>query len=85
MIRRFLTRILIVVLIAACVYNWQQTRALQNQVAALQARPRLVTVVSRSDPPPAALPGRWHQYKQQFLHRAAMRLTMKKVFSYVKL
>ncbi len=38
MIRRFFTRILIVVLIGFSGYNWVQTRMLQAQVADLEAR-----------------------------------------------
>ena len=93
MIRRFLTRILIVILIAACVYNWQQTQALEAQVEALKmqaASPRQITVIethpAETRPGLAALPGQWNHYKQQFLHRtAAVRSTSKKVLSYVKL
>lgn len=93
MIRRFLTRILIVVLIAACVYNWQQTQILQAQVAALQAqaaRSRQATVLETRSPETspglAALPGQWSHYKQKLLTRTAtMWSTSKKVLSYVKL
>ncbi len=92
MIRRFLTRVLIVILIAACAYNWQQTQKLQGQVAALQAQaaqPRQVTVIETPAPEPhgslSALPAQWQHYKQQVLHRAGLlRSTSKKVFSYVK-
>jgi hypothetical protein len=38
MIRRFFTRVLLVILIAACGYNGWQTHLLQQQVAQLQAR-----------------------------------------------
>lgn len=38
MIRRFLTRILLVVLLGSCGYNWLQVRALQAQVEDLRAR-----------------------------------------------
>lgn len=91
MIRRFLTRILIVVLIAACVCNWLQVRTLQSQVAALEvqaAQPRQVTVIETRAPEThqsslAALPTQW---LQQWLHRAAsLRSTSKKALSYVKL
>ena len=37
MIRRFLTRVLILILIAACGYNWLQVQQLQGQVQQLQA------------------------------------------------
>ena len=82
MIRRFLTRILIVILIAACVYNWQQTQMLQAQVTALEAQAAL----HRQSEMRPGLPGQWNHYKQQFLDRtAAVRSTSKKVLSYVKL
>ena len=38
MIRRFLTRILMVILIAFCGYNWLQVQTLQRQVRDLQTR-----------------------------------------------
>ena len=38
MIRRFLTRILMVVLIAACAYNWLQVRRLEAEVGQLKTR-----------------------------------------------
>ncbi len=38
MIRRFLTRILMVLLIAFCGYNWFQVQSLQGQVRDLQTR-----------------------------------------------
>lgn len=38
MIRRFLTRILMVILIAFCGYNWLQVQRLQTQVSGLNAR-----------------------------------------------
>lgn len=49
MIRRFLTRILMVTLIACCAYNWVQVRRLQVQVGALNAR-----LAVRQPPEPAA-------------------------------
>ena len=97
MIRRFLTRILIAVLIAACVYNWMQTQRLQEQVAALEARPALpaaqtVFVPTRASHVPEAhlslltMQSRWKQYEMQWQHRAGLfRSTRKKVLSYVKL
>ena len=39
MIRRFLTQILMVILIAACVYNGWQVQQLKAQVAMLQGQP----------------------------------------------
>ncbi len=38
MVRRFFTRILVVILIGFCGYNWVQTRMLQAQVDDLEAR-----------------------------------------------
>ena len=38
MIRRFLTRLLILVLTAACGYNWLQTQRLQAQVTLLRTQ-----------------------------------------------
>jgi len=38
LIRRFLTRILMVILIAFCGYNWLQVKTLQGQVRELQAQ-----------------------------------------------
>ncbi len=38
MVRRFFTRILLVILIGFCGYNWVQTRLLQSQVDDLEAR-----------------------------------------------
>lgn len=92
MIRRFLTRILMMILIAASVYNWQQTQTLQAQVTALQAQaalPRQVTVIEVRPSEHfglSALPSQWNHYKQKMLNRtAALRSTSKKVLSYVKL
>ena len=85
MIRRFLTRILIVVLIVACIYNWQQTQTLQAQVAVLQAKSALPRQADTHSGLPS-LPGQLSRYKQELLHRtAAVRSTSKKVLSYVKL
>ena len=38
MIRRFFTRVLMVVLIAACGYNWLQVHRLQSEVSDLKTR-----------------------------------------------
>ena|GEM_PF-1173291 len=85
MIRRFLTRILIVILIAVSAYNWQQTQILRVQVAALQAQ-AAAPQQAKTSPGLAALPEQWNQYKQALLNRAAAaRSTSKKVLSYVKL
>lgn len=85
MIRRFLTRILIVILIAACAYNWMQTQRLQAQVAALAAQPRQVTFITRAPEAQSrlySLQGQWKRLQ----HQAGMfRSTSKKVLSYVKL
>lgn len=92
MIRRFLTRILIVVLIAASAYNWMQTQRLQAQVAALEARaaqPKQVTVTTRA--PEAlgslyslhslySLQGQWKRLRNR---AGILRSTSKKVLSYV--
>jgi len=47
-IRRFLTRILMVVLIAVCGYNWWQVRRLEAEVGELKTR-----LAVRNRPPPA--------------------------------
>ena len=47
MIRRFLTRILLLALLAFCGYNWLQVRSLQGQVDDLRVR------VAAPAPPPA--------------------------------
>ena len=82
-----------IVLIAACGYNWLQTQRLQGQIEALKvqaAHPRQVTVIESRAPEAQGslviLPAQWQHYKQQFLHRAAsLRSTKEKVLSYVKL
>lgn len=38
MVRRFLTRVLMVILIGCCGYNWLQIRQLQSQVSGLNTR-----------------------------------------------
>ena len=38
MIRRFLTRVLMVILILCCGYNWWQVRQMQQEIAALRAQ-----------------------------------------------
>jgi hypothetical protein len=52
-IRRFFTRLLIVVLIAVCAYNWVQTQRLQAQVAALEAQPKQTIVITRAPEAPS--------------------------------
>lgn len=53
MIRRFFTRVLMVVLIAACGYNWLQVRRLQAEVGDLRTR---LAVRDRPPAPPADWP-----------------------------
>ena len=68
MIRRFLTRVLIIILIAACTYNWMQTQRLQAQVAALEtqaAQPKQVTLTKRV---PEAQGGLYSLHSYYFLH-----------------
>ena len=48
MIRRFFTRVLMVVLLAACGYNWLQVRRLQTEVGQLKTR---LAIQSRPSPP----------------------------------
>ncbi len=85
MIRRFLTRALLLVLIAACGYNWLQMQELQQQVAELRAGqtnslPKLTRV--KRHPPEArlslsSLQSRWKHLRNQ---ANAFRSTSKKVF-----
>ncbi len=68
MIRRSLTRILMVVLIAFCGYNWLQVRSLQAQVAELQSRQAARD--RRTETPPAlpsltALQAQIHQLQDE--------------------
>ena len=94
MIRRFLTRVLIVILLASCAYNWMQTQQLQAQVTALEtqaAQPKQITVITRAPDAPFrlyslhslySLQGQWKRLQHQ---AGAFRSTSKKVLSYVKL
>lgn len=68
MIRRFLTRILMVVLIAGCGYNWLQVRLLQAEVGDLKAR-----AARQNRPPPTRLgpPGADWPVTEQELRRGA--------------
>ena len=85
MIRRFFARLLVLVLIAACGYNWLQVQQLQLQVTQLQARQNSVspklTIVQRHTPETrlslSALTLPWKQLQHQ---ANAFRLTSKKVF-----
>ena len=87
MIRRFLTRVLIVVLIACCAFNWMQTQRLQAQVAALEAQaaqPKQITVIRRAPDAHSrlhSLQGQWERLQHQ---AGAFRSTRKKVLSYVQ-
>ena len=86
MIRRFLTRVLLIVLIAACGYNWLQTQRLQGQVFQLQAEQRISThappqaAAQRHTPEArislAALKAEWKHLQQNSIFRS----TSKKVF-----
>jgi predicted nucleic acid-binding Zn-ribbon protein len=54
LVRRFLTRVLMVILIGFCGYNWLQVRQLQTQVAGLEAKAALrssKTEATRQDLP----------------------------------
>lgn len=84
MIRRFLTRLLVLTLIAGCVYNWMQTRLLQAQVTALEAQPKQTLVMPRVSEAHSrySLQGQWKRLQHQ---AGAFRSTSKKVLSYVKL
>ncbi len=91
MIRRFFTRLLILVLIAACGYNWLQMQRLQAQVAALQSQENRLrkSAYRQAAPMPAqaqtpearlslpSLQARWKHLRNQ---ANAFRLTSKKVF-----
>lgn len=88
MIRRFFTRVLIVILIAACAYNWMQTQRLQAQVAALAAgaaQPKQSTVIARASDVQNHLYSLQGQWKRLRNRAGAFRSTSKKVLSYVKL
>ena len=63
MIRRFLTRILMVVLLAACGYNWWQVRRLQAEVGELRTR---LAVPARRPPSDAG----WPATEQELRRRA---------------
>lgn len=83
MIRRFLRRVLIVVLITACVYNWMQTRRLQAQVAAQAAQPKQAIVITRAPEAHSrlySLQGQWERLQHQ---AGVLRSTSRKVLSYV--
>ncbi len=88
MIRRFLTRLFVLTLIAGCVYNWMQTRLLQAQVAALEAQaaqPKRTLVITRAPEEHShlySLQGQWKRLQNQ---AGALRSTSKKVLSYVNL
>ena len=59
MIRRFFTRVLMVVLLAACGYNWLQVRQLQAEVGDLRTR-----LAVRSRPPDVAWPPTGQELRQ---------------------
>ena len=63
MIRRFFTRILMMILIAACGYNWMQVRRLQVEVGELQTR-----LTARSHAPPPA--SEWPLTEQELRRNA---------------
>jgi len=84
MIRRFFTRVLLLILIAACGYDWLQVQQLQQQVTQLQARqstvlPKQISV-QRHTPEArgslSSLQSRWKHLRQA----NAFRSTSKKVF-----
>ncbi len=85
MIRRFLTRVLMLILIAACGYNWLQVQQLQQQVTQLQARQNVAlpkqVIVKRHTPEArgslSILQSRWKHLRNQ---ANAFRSTSKKVF-----
>ncbi len=91
MIRRFFTRLLILILIAACGYNWLQTQRLQAQVTVLQSQQNLLRQSAFQQPAPltvkthtpearlslSALQARWKHLRNQ---ANAFRSTSKKVF-----
>ncbi len=85
MIRRFFTRVLMLILVAACGYNWLQVQQLQQQVAQLQARQSIVLpkqmIVQRRTPEArlslSSLQSRWKHLRNQ---ANAFRSTSKKVF-----
>ncbi len=82
MIRRFFTRLLMIVLIAACGYNWLQVQQLQQQVTQLQARHNVPKQTIKRHTPEArlslsSLQSRWKHLRNQ---ANAFRSTSKKVF-----
>lgn len=66
MIRRFLTRLLLLVLVAACGWNWLTVQQLSAQVTQLQAARHSLQAARQSaqrlptPPPSAAAPGHFH-------------------------
>jgi len=85
MIRRFFTRILLILaLIAACGYNWLQVQQLQEQVTQLQARQSVVLpkpAIIKTHTPKArlslsSLQSQWKHLRNQ---ANAFRSTSKKV------
>jgi hypothetical protein len=84
MIRRFFTRVLLVMLIAACGYNWLQTQRLRAQVTQLQSQQHRASVTgdAKTQTPEArlslsVLQARWKHLRNQ---ANAFRSTSKKVF-----
>jgi hypothetical protein len=84
MIRRFFTRVLLMILIAACGYNWLQTQRLEAQVAQLQSQKKRTIVIGdvKTQTPEArlslsVLQARWKHLRNQ---ANAFRSTSKKVF-----
>jgi hypothetical protein len=84
MIRRFFTRVLLMILIAACGYNWLQTQRLEAHVAQLQSQPHRISVTDspKTQTPEArlslsSLQARWKHLRNQ---ANAFRSTSKKVF-----
>ncbi len=86
MIRRFLTRILVLTLIAGCAYNGMQTQRLQAQVAALEARaaqPKQSAFITRAPKAHSrlySLQGQWERLQSR---AGAFRSISKKVLSHV--
>lgn len=85
MIRRFFTRLLLLVLIAACGYNWLQVQQLQQQVTQLQSGQNSALtkqiIVQRHTPEArgslSILQSRWEHLRNQ---ASAFRSASKKVF-----
>ncbi|MGI4788411.1 MAG: hypothetical protein ACRYFS_06120 [Janthinobacterium lividum] len=85
MIRRFFTRILMVILIAACGYNWLQMQRLEGQVTALQSQQFILkpgTSSKSHSAKPLSLSELQTQWKHLWNQADAFRSISKKAFSH---